>query len=359
MRLIGWVALWVVPFLVSCVSSGPSSNGAAAVRRLDFKETPELEPLAERAETLANEVYPKIVAALSEGAPRPPKQFDLVFKRRLTNDNLGLGGSSGVWLNGGYFAQRPEMLESVLVHELVHVAQSYVRSAPSHWTEGLADYVRIKLGYTNGTVCAGCSTIYPHYRSGYECTAAFLLFVDDRFGPEPIHRLDDALRKGRYTDEVFVQATGRKLEDLWREFRTTAAFSKDAAALLGVQEALGFVDGQPPPDLESRLRRFPRGSGFAEAGQFLRSLVRQHRLPGFAPGEKGKISMGVHSMAELVGSDVEAFPRSRSAWAKKTLDPSTYHYRVVQDSKDGPWRMAQAWKTDPHGRVVVDFPINQ
>ena len=93
--------------------------------------------------------------------------------------------------------------------------------------------------------------------------------------------------------------------------------------------------------------------------QFLKSLAKEHLLPGFAPGEKGQISLGIQSMAELMELDAQAFPRSRSAWARKKLDSSTYHYRLVQDAKDGPWRMAQAWKTDPHGRVVVDFPINQ
>lgn len=357
MRTIFLLALVSVPLLSGCLSSSPKATPGESVRRVDIRETPGLKELAERVRRVGNEVYPQIVGMLSDVSPKPPRQFDIVFKQSLTNGNLGMGGSSSIWLNGEYFTRRPDMLESVLVHELVHVAQCYDRTAPSHWVEGLADSVRIKLGYTNGTVCAGCSTSYPHFTSGYECTASFLLYLEGRFGPEIIRKLDAVLRNGRYTDVFFRRETGQDLEALWSGFQKTSAFSAEAGELLKVHETLGFVDGRPPADFAARLQKYPGGIVCLHAAKFLRSVAEQHKLPGFVKGEHGQLNMGINSMTELEAPDSESFPRSRTAWAKKRGDMSTYHYIVVQSAKDGPWTISKAWATDAHGRMTEEFQV--
>jgi hypothetical protein len=70
--------------------------------------------------------------------------------------------------------------DGAIVHELVHVVMHCPRMDNSNWwlIEGIADYVRDKLGYT--TPWSSPSRGDP--KSGYQQTADFLLFVEQRFG---------------------------------------------------------------------------------------------------------------------------------------------------------------------------------
>src|SRR5207244_1120657 len=106
----------------------------------------------------------------------------------------------------------PDNLDKILIHEMVHVAQSF--KVASYWREGLADYVRYKLGYTNGWACPQCSEDYPHYTSGYWCAGAFLLWMDAIYGTKLIHELNQALRRGSYSEELFSIVTGKTLAEL-------------------------------------------------------------------------------------------------------------------------------------------------
>ncbi|MBI5383609.1 MAG: hypothetical protein HZA90_02870 [Verrucomicrobia bacterium] len=354
-----------------------------------------MKALAERARQLGNTLYPKVCALLADGDTKFPRQFDLQFKKRLPNGNTADSPPNRVRLNATHarmFRDKPGMLDQVLIHEMAHVAQHYeqpiigrwlVRShdPPAHWAEGIADYVCFKLGETNGR-CAQCDFSYPDFRSGYSCAGAFLLYVERTYNSDLVRQLNTRLRHGGYSDEFFANATGRSLPQLWMEFQQTAAFTPNAARMLALRQALGYVQGKPPEDVEQRFKAFvdqnadaltrellkavrvpaagdlqARLVGFlyltqpgGAAETFMARLQKAGKLPGFAKGEKGTLSSFLNADALSV-----SFPVNRSFTATKRGEPSCYHYELARASAEAEWQLQRAWRTNPDGTVAEEY----
>ncbi len=352
--------------LGGCVSGGPGTvssptprAGKPAVRNVDCRQASELRALAEHARQLGNEAYPKILALLVEDTLRSPQSFDIVFKRPLASGNLGEASGAAIRLNGDWFARNPSQLDPVLIHELVHVAQQYPAGAPPYWVEGMADFVRYKLGYTNGWSCPQCSEKYPHYTSGYWCAGAFLLYVDATCGSNVVRQLNTALRRGAYADTLFVKATGKTLDVLWAEFEKTPAFTSRAAEINKLYADLGYVNGKPPKDIATRLSQLPGGALTIDAANFLVRLFDQSQLPGLVKmkGEHGQISLIADPLDLLKESNSEAYPVSRTVEIRKSGDLSIRHYTIVRAAPGTPWQLQQAWRTSPDGRIIEEYPI--
>jgi hypothetical protein len=391
------------------------ATGAESVRKVDFREVPEQKELAEHARQVGNEMYPKILALLVEDGPKVPQQFDIVFKKKLwlrsMGEPSGYAKRSTVYLNANFFTKdpvsfdwtaerkNPTNLDIVLIHEMAHVVQHYRGWAPFYWTdaptwceEGIADYVRYKLGYTNGWSCPQCSTEYPHYTSGYWCAGAFLLYMDAKYGSNVVRQLNTELRRGSYSERFFVKATGRSLDGLWAEFQKTAAFTPLAAEINLERGALGFVNGRPPKNLAVRYETYlkqqpggalaleaieflikhgksrkdldaafvayvkqqPAGALTVEALEFLGKEKRKGRLPGWLRDEDGST---VLSMDSIKMPAAEVYPASRTLACRKKGDNSTYHYTVVRAAGDGAWKLQKAWRTGKDGGVIEEYSI--
>jgi hypothetical protein len=244
----------------------------------------------------------------------------------------------------------------MLVHEMAHVAQRYSSAAPSYWREGIADYVCFKLSYTNGTKCAECSNLSWHYRSGYSCAAAFLLYVEATYGWKVIHELNTQLRGKSYSDAFFATATGRSLSELWAEFKKTPAFTPGASAANKFFESLGYANGVPPKsgDVLTRIRKLPGGEMTLEAGRFLYGLAKRRQLPGFRKGESGNV---VFALAVSGEAPSDAYPVCRLFDSSIQGAPSVYHYLVVRASMHSAWRLQRAWRTDRDGLVIEEVAI--
>src|SRR5262249_28508097 len=161
---------------------------------LEF-DTASQKALAERAKQIGNQMYPRVCALLSDGKCQSPPSFDIQVKPRLPNGNMGQTRLRTILLNAEYieqFQNEPELLEGVLVHEMGRVAQHYYRPIighwlvsthrpPVYWVEGIADYVCFKLLQTNTWACLECGSARPHYRDGYSCAGAFLVFLESNF----------------------------------------------------------------------------------------------------------------------------------------------------------------------------------
>ena len=390
-RLVSVVAATVC--LYGCASGrltlANKSTGAdkASVCKVDFSEAPGMKELAERARQLGNEVYPKILTLLADDTSKLPQHFDIVFKKHTWRGNPGVTLGTRIRLNAEWLTKNPASLEMVLVHEMAHVAQHYKwyrrYKIPPHWHEGIADYTRYKLGYTNGWRCPQCAVEFPHYTSGYACAGAFLLFVDATCGSNVVRQLNAELRRGSYSDKFFTKTTGKSLDKLWAEFQQTPAFTPVAAEVNKLHNALGYVNGKPPRWVRDRFEAYLKRQGetqellrdaademkgkplmdvfrlyalfryFEEAGQFLESLRDKGQLPGFSKDEPGEISFEASELE--CGS--EAYRGSRAFSCTKDGDPSTYHYIVIPQSKDGVWRLVRAWRTGPDGRVIEEYPV--
>ncbi len=386
--------------LTSCSTPSHTVSGSACVRSMKFSAAPQAQVLGPPLLQAADQWYPAVCALLDDGHSQSPRQFDICVKKRLPNDNLAETRIGQICLNAAYLdflKQDPALLEPVLVHEAVHVAQHYYRriigrclvydpGAPAYWREGIADYVCFKLGLTNAGPCAQCDSVFPHYRNGYSCAGAFLLYLEQHFAPCIVAQLNTALRQGRYSEAFFFEQTGKALSDLWAQFQRTPAFTPSAARMVQLQQDLGFVEGKPPKDIAQRLERFldqnadartrqllagahmpglKRGDpqarlalisyftqpgGTAEA--YLIELEESGKLPGFTKGEQGHLN-GLLNSRNLNTS----LPGVRSFIVTKQGDQSTYHYTVARSSGQLDWKLQRAWRTNPDGSFGGELPL--
>lgn len=388
------VALWAP----GCVSPKDRVSSSTVIRKLSFPRDGQSQAFAARATAIAERSYPQVCGLLREADLEFPSRFGIGMKKSLRSGNVAETRMNEIWLNGDYaqkFHDDPAYFEDVLVHEMAHVAQEYYRpligkwlvydmEPPKAWVEGIADYSTFKLGFTNSWHCPECTSAFPHYRDGYACAGAFLLFVEQKYEPRFVPRLNALLRQGGYTDAVFEHWTGRDLPSLWSEFQKTPAFTESAASMLTFQQELGFQDGKPPKDIRKRIENlvaasqdphlarllkgvqlpglnrkevgthlallhyFTQPGGTAEG--FMLDLLEKHRLPGFLKGDHGTLDSAL-THKELN----QRYPVSRSFSARKRGSDSIYHYTVLRASPTDPWRLHRAWRARPDGMVAEEY----
>jgi len=80
------------------------------------------------------------------------------------------------------------------------------------------------------------------------------------------------------------------------------------------------------------------------ASQFLKSLKAKGRLPGWPENDEG-------------ATYLEAQPDSQTYNFRKNGGSFTSHYRVIRGSKDQPWKLKNAWRTDQNDRFVEEYPL--
>src|SRR5262249_20271504 len=145
----------------------------------------------------------------------PPADVRIVFKKDMKGVAFTQGTTIVVaadWIN-----KHPDDY-GMIVHELTHVVQAYRRgNRGAGWlVAGVADYVPF-FHYEPETKV----TVNPRrasYRDGYRTTAAFLAWLGKNHDQGIVRRLNDALRKGEYKDDLFQTLTGKPLDELWDAF---------------------------------------------------------------------------------------------------------------------------------------------
>jgi hypothetical protein len=134
----------------------------------------------------------------------------------------GVAATSGgiVRFNPKWFDSHPKDID-VVTHEVMHIVQSYGRGAGPGWlTEGIADYVRYKLGVDN----AGAGWSLPEfktsqsYTNAYRVTARFLAWAEKHHKKGLVKKLDAALRAHTYTSETWTALTGKTVDELWNAY---------------------------------------------------------------------------------------------------------------------------------------------
>ena len=77
---------------------------------------------------------------------------------------------------------------------------------------------------------------------------------------------------------------------------------------------------------------------------FLRSLKQNGLQPGWSKKDKGAVTL-------------EDYSDSITFAIRKEGESGTYHYAIAQASKDGPWKLQRAWRTDQHHRLLEEYRI--
>jgi hypothetical protein len=106
----------------------------------------------------------------------------------------------------------------VVCHEMVHCWQWDARgTCPGGLIEGIADYVRLRCGHgpphweRRWTDCA--------WDDGYERTAYFLEWLECRFGPGTVVRINARLRDREYEEKSFWESCcGSDIDTLWKQY---------------------------------------------------------------------------------------------------------------------------------------------
>jgi hypothetical protein len=121
--------------------------------------------------------------------------------------------------NPAWFVSHPNDID-VVTHEVMHIVQSYPDGALGWLVEGVADYVRFKLGIDNKS--AGWTLTQfnekQRYTNAYRITARFLVWAEKNYTKKLVKKLDAAMRNQSYTPEIWTKLTGKTVDELWKEY---------------------------------------------------------------------------------------------------------------------------------------------
>ncbi len=188
----------------------------------DIGESPAMADFAKKLVELCGNTAPKIKKKLIRDNFVPPKKISLTFKKKVCFNGdqdcypaATIG--SQILLSEEYFSKNLDDTGAV-VHEIVHVIQSYPNEAPGWLREGIADYIRYQLKFTSKTSFPHCnSPEYPYFDSGYWCSAAFFGYIAREYDDDVIAQLNQSLRQNNYSDALFVTFKKKSAEQLWAE----------------------------------------------------------------------------------------------------------------------------------------------
>lgn len=193
---------------------------------LDVSETPDLADWArEKVIPMARTWYPKLVEMLPSEGYQAPRKLRIHFDPAMR----GVAATSGTlvrcapeWFRANL---KGEALGAVF-HELVHVVQQYgrrrnVSPVPGWLTEGIADYVRWFRfePESKGAEITARNLPRARYDGSYRITANFLNWVSLKHAQDLVPRLNAAIRQGQYQKSLWVEITGKELEELGAEWR--------------------------------------------------------------------------------------------------------------------------------------------
>jgi len=204
----------------------PATRDPAQVQfTFDTSEVPELKPWVEtKLRPACEQWYPIIARLLPSPGYRAPQHVTLVFHRQLPFPAATTG--TRIDCNGGWMAANLEgEAIGAVIHELVHVVQRYGRvpggQPNSVWlSEGLADQIRW-FRFEPEALRPRPDPATAKYTEGYRTTAAFLSYLMETHDKELIAKLNEAMRTGRYSAEIWKQRTGKTLDELWAEYIKT------------------------------------------------------------------------------------------------------------------------------------------
>ena len=165
-------------------------------------------------------VYPELAKTYNKNTLKEVKMvIDITYKGVAETDN-GKVTISSAWLH-----KRPEDID-VVTHEVMHIVQDYGESTGPGWlTEGIADYARYKFGINNSAAKWALPDYKPtqNYDNAYRVTARFLVWIEEKIKHGLVKDFNTQLRKHTYNDNSWKIATGKSVDELWKEYAANPA----------------------------------------------------------------------------------------------------------------------------------------
>ncbi len=191
---------------------------------LDCSDAPELESWGKNAIELAGKWYPIISELLNGNEPAPPRTITIVIGKM---EGIACTSGNHITIAISWIGNHPDDT-GVLIHELVHVVQDYRVPTPSWIVEGIADYIRFFRYENQWDWECRIDPDKSHYTDGYRTSAAFLRWIAATYCEDAdskpvqeemfLRKLHQTCREGVYSDDFFVETTGKTLDTLWKEF---------------------------------------------------------------------------------------------------------------------------------------------
>lgn len=193
----------------------------------DFSLAPQSESNARRLLNLCEIDVPKLEAKFGRGPSAPPYKIQFYTpgsgSQGTGADSRAYAGSSGVFLSTDSWRTEFPYDAKILAHEITHVIQSFygynTPEYPGWLVEALADYGSYVAGYSNDleSDCYHFSNDMQNQTQVYGCTYKFLKFVGGKYGSEIPFKLHKALQSGTYSDNLWIQYTGKTFNQLTGE----------------------------------------------------------------------------------------------------------------------------------------------
>ena len=160
-------------------------------------------------------VYPEEV---KEYNPKSMKKVYII----IDPDYKGVAATNNgiVRINPEWFHKHPQDID-VVTHEVMHIVQAYPHDAGPGWiTEGIADYVRYKLGVNNGPGGWKLTEYNPKqsYNNAYRITARFFVWLEKHYDKKLVKKLNTAMRNKKYTADFWKDETGKTIDKLWQDY---------------------------------------------------------------------------------------------------------------------------------------------
>jgi hypothetical protein len=180
----------------------------------------------ERGSHLDPGVRKKMIDAFFAVYPLQAKKYNRKTKRQVVfiidTSYKGVAATSGsvVRYNPEWFRKHPEDID-VVTHELMHVVQDYgPKGGPGWITEGIADYVRYKMGINNEAANWKLPAYTPkqNFDNSYRVTARFFAWIEKQYDKNFVRKLDRAMREKTYSENFTKDCTGKTFAELWQEY---------------------------------------------------------------------------------------------------------------------------------------------
>lgn len=283
----------------------PTADGACQIT-INASGAPELASWTEH--TLApvlSEWYSRIVELLPSEDYVPPKQFSVTLR-----PGNGVASTSGMRITANSdWIERELKGEALgaLVHEVVHVVQQYrgrrepgAQRMPGWLVEGIPDYIRwfVYEPQSHGAdllwLQSRRNVTFDH-EAGYRMSANFLNYVVMDYGADQnlIAIINAAGNQGTYNDELWVEMTGKSLQELSQEWEADT------------QERLAKRNGSGANELTDAERAAGwkllfNGEDFEGWHNFKREGVR----PGWQVKDGALVCVDPHDAGDIVTTEM-------------------------------------------------------
>lgn len=194
----------------------------------DIPREPDLAIWAQRAETQMESFWPDTAALLYTDGFITPNMVNVVYRTGPGVTGVAATGGGVMTVNTAWCHAHPDDT-GLTVHETAHVVQSIPSYNPVWLIEGIADYIRwVKFEPQNFQW--GINPAKSTYHDSYRTSAAFLAWCELHYDSRLVTKLNQDVRSGTYSNDLFLKYCGKDADTLWTEF--VAAYKTDRANII-------------------------------------------------------------------------------------------------------------------------------